>query len=556
MRTRSLLVLLILAMPLSAEAAAEKRYPDQGTFYYDGDEEYLAHFLWTSPGGWEDEEPGFEIDLSFSDSGFVKDCDISSDLPAPYEDSETAGWFDEGKENYAAGSFHADQILAGHEYMARWICPAEEDSPESTPYSLTWQEVEHSFCWLDKDFCMNGVAGGALEKGQIDRGVVKTIRWSYPVKLDAQTVPREAGLGDVIEYRAELGNDSPQDLTDVCLRINHPDAIHFLQVDPEDRCTVFDSSVSCCQSYLAAGAKITASFRALIENLPVLALDLEGVTPGGPFLPGDHVLLQWSDQNIPDEGRMILSMKRDSVPATQTEPDGIHWFRFTLNTHNDHEEMVAIGSSVCAANDWRFYVRHAESAAFDSSDARFTVTGALPCPAIAAGTDVAKISGNAELAPALIVSFSAEAKGVSSAEIYGPIEVATRIRGRLPSGRVIDVKPGNPRNNLNLKSKGTVLVAVLSDRGFLAPSQIVSTSLTFGHSGNESSLHFRGNGQPNCSAEEDVDNNGLPDLLCHFYLQKTGFRIGDTMGILRGRTLDGGIFEARDAIRVKQESSK
>jgi competence ComEA-like helix-hairpin-helix protein len=110
----------------------------------------------------------------------------------------------------------------------------------------------------------------------------------------------------------------------------------------------------------------------------------------------------------------------------------------------------------------------------------------------------------------------------------------------------INIEPGNPSNRINLRSKGRVLVAILSSPEFDAPSQIDRSSLTFGRSGDEPSLAF-------CLKRGvDVNHDGLPDLLCQFYIQKAGFQIGDVVGFLRGQTQDGIPIEGYDAVEIRK----
>jgi hypothetical protein len=106
----------------------------------------------------------------------------------------------------------------------------------------------------------------------------------------------------------------------------------------------------------------------------------------------------------------------------------------------------------------------------------------------------------------------------------------------------IDVKPGSFPNSLNLRSKGKVPVAILSTGLFDAPSELNKSSLSFGRTGDEESLAF-------CNESgEDVNGDGLLDLVCHFRTQLTGFQIGDAEGILRGTTIDGVNIEGRDSV--------
>jgi uncharacterized repeat protein (TIGR01451 family) len=108
----------------------------------------------------------------------------------------------------------------------------------------------------------------------------------------------------------------------------------------------------------------------------------------------------------------------------------------------------------------------------------------------------------------------------------------------------IDIKPGSYPNSINPKSKGNIPVAILSSATFDAPSQVEKTSLTFGRTGDEQSLAF-------CNPNgEDVNGDGLLDLICHFETQKTGFQSGDTQGVLKGKTVDGTPIKGTDSVKI------
>jgi len=108
----------------------------------------------------------------------------------------------------------------------------------------------------------------------------------------------------------------------------------------------------------------------------------------------------------------------------------------------------------------------------------------------------------------------------------------------------IDIKPGSDPNSINPRSQGTVPVAILSNPEFDAPSEVDKASLTFGHTGDEDSL-AKCNKSP-----EDINRDGLLDLVCHFNTQDTGFQCGDTEGILWGQTVDGLPIRGRDSVRI------
>ena len=106
----------------------------------------------------------------------------------------------------------------------------------------------------------------------------------------------------------------------------------------------------------------------------------------------------------------------------------------------------------------------------------------------------------------------------------------------------IDIKPGGSINPINPKSKGTTPVAILSSPTFDAPGSVDTSSLTFGHSGDEHSLAFCG--------IHNVDADGRMDLLCHFNTPSMAFQDGDTEGVLKGKTLDGANFHGTDSVKV------
>jgi hypothetical protein len=106
----------------------------------------------------------------------------------------------------------------------------------------------------------------------------------------------------------------------------------------------------------------------------------------------------------------------------------------------------------------------------------------------------------------------------------------------------IDIKPGDPVNPVNPKSKGNIPVAILSSNGFIATVQVDIATLTFGRTGSEASL-VRCNVR---NANADV----RLDLVCHFDTQKMGLKKGDTKAVLKGKTLDGRAFEASDSVKI------
>jgi len=108
-------------------------------------------------------------------------------------------------------------------------------------------------------------------------------------------------------------------------------------------------------------------------------------------------------------------------------------------------------------------------------------------------------------------------------------------------GSPIDIKPGSFPNSVNINSKGTIPVAILSSITFDA-GNVDPSSLTFGPTGNEASAD-------SCSVE-DVNDDGLDDLVCHFNVQDTGFACGDTEGVLTGELFDATPIEETGPVKI------
>ena len=124
---------------------------------------------------------------------------------------------------------------------------------------------------------------------------------------------------------------------------------------------------------------------------------------------------------------------------------------------------------------------------------------------------------------------------------YDPDRIFTT---RAPVTITIDIKPGSDPNSINPKSKGNIPVAILSTQAFNAVQMVNKDSLTFGFTGEEDSLAF-------CNHRgEDINGDGLEDLICHFNTQDTGFICGDLEGILKGETTDGIPIEGSDPVRI------
>ena len=104
----------------------------------------------------------------------------------------------------------------------------------------------------------------------------------------------------------------------------------------------------------------------------------------------------------------------------------------------------------------------------------------------------------------------------------------------------IDIKPGSDVNPVHPFARGMIAVAVLGSDTFDVLELDVAT-LRFGP-GAAAPVH-RGGGH-----FEDVDGDGLTDLLLHFSVEEIGIAMGDTSACLAGQTLEGTSVEGCDQV--------
>jgi len=112
------------------------------------------------------------------------------------------------------------------------------------------------------------------------------------------------------------------------------------------------------------------------------------------------------------------------------------------------------------------------------------------------------------------------------------------------SAVAIDIRPWNSSNLINRMDWGLLPVAILSNSEFDAVDIMDLETITFGRTGDEHSMAF-------CSPIEwNVNRDSYKDLVCFFWIQRTGFQCGDTQGVLKGTTQSAIRVEAKDSVRV------
>jgi hypothetical protein len=120
--------------------------------------------------------------------------------------------------------------------------------------------------------------------------------------------------------------------------------------------------------------------------------------------------------------------------------------------------------------------------------------------------------------------------GRSAAEAIQPVE--------------IDIKPGSYPNSINLGSNGRVPVAILSTADFDATT-VDAASLTLA----DAQIKVKGNGTP-VATEEDINGDGLPDLVVHVFTSGLALTDGDVEAVLAGETFGGQHIRGSDQVQI------
>lgn len=147
-----------------------------------------------------------------------------------------------------------------------------------------------------------------------------------------------------------------------------------------------------------------------------------------------------------------------------------------------------------------------------------------------------KVSINAD---GRYVAFSSRASNLVEGDTNEAWDIFVRDRGIFQVKVNIDIKPGSFPNSINLKSKGNIPVAILSDATFDATTVDPSTVVF------ASAFPLPIGGSP-----EDVNGDGKLDIVLHFDTQALNLKPGDTAAMLTGRTLSGQEFTGGNSVRI------
>lgn len=117
----------------------------------------------------------------------------------------------------------------------------------------------------------------------------------------------------------------------------------------------------------------------------------------------------------------------------------------------------------------------------------------------------------------------------------------------------VDLKPGSIENSINCAAANGVLPFAILGSEVLPVNRIDDRTVRCGPS-EAAETHVNRNGP--VRHEEDVNGDGITDLVFHFRLGETGIRCDDTKVTLTGETSDGLLFIGTDTIRPVSDADK
>lgn len=140
----------------------------------------------------------------------------------------------------------------------------------------------------------------------------------------------------------------------------------------------------------------------------------------------------------------------------------------------------------------------------------------------------------------LRVFYGLYGNGATHTVVFEDITV-TGYRGEQPMApcfeQSIDIKPGSDPNSINLRSKGVVPVAMLSSEGFDAGT-IDPYTISFADAA------------PAKWHQEDIDGDGLVDMLFHFKTRELDLNGDSVEAFLKGYTYGGQFIWGKDDVNI------
>ncbi|BDG03125.1 CARDB domain-containing protein [Anaeromyxobacter oryzae] len=208
---------------------------------------------------------------------------------------------------------------------------------------------------------------------------------------------------------------------------------------------------------------------------------------------------------------------------------------FGVNVVLTRDGGVCTPTRYCADEDDDWWLGSATVTQALVAGQQVTVQASLPIPAdfIPVTWNVWAVIDNAN---AVRESNEGNNKVFLGSMVVGPAATTLRVG--------IDIKPGSFPNSINLGSGGNVPVAILSSADFDATT-VDPLSVTL----ESSPVVLRGNGTPSASVQ-DVNGDGLLDLVVHVETSTLKLTSQSTEAVLQGRTLAGVAIAGTDSVNI------
>lgn len=352
---------------------------------------------------------------------------------------------------------------------------------------------------------------------------------------------------------------------------NGPDSFRFRAADPDSAFTIGTVSIDIAPVNDAPNA--ADDEYSVDEDGVLTAAALEGVLGNDDDVDGDT--LTAALVSGPDHGELFLNGDGSFTYTPDANFNGADIFTYKVSDGQGGEDTATVTITVNPVNDapvledgQTFPV--AENSANgtvvgtvrandpDAGDTlRFAITGGTGSSAFAidSATGGITVADEDQLDFETTRSFTLTVQVTDAAGESDTTTVVINLTDQDETAQVaIDIKPGDGDNTINIKSGGKFALAILSSATFNALDVDVD-SLRFGRTGTEDSLsrHPRHGIR---HSYEDVNGDGRLDLVVYVEIRETGFKPGDTLGILTGRTSNGDVFQAMDEVNIKRPGKK
>ena len=260
---------------------------------------------------------------------------------------------------------------------------------------------------------------------------------------------------------------------------------------------------------------------------------------------GKIVAAGWAGRGMTGRDIAVARFEADGDPDSTFSDDGHATIELSGGRTAEARGLViqANGKVVVAGIEGIFSPGTARPIA-----ARLTASGVLDTSFGAGGVATSEPPWLGSLSD---VALQADGKLVAAAAdtaVFSDFVVARYLGDPVAITVALDVRPGSATNPINLRAKGLVPVAILTTAAFDAAS-VDPATVCFGDDERPAErdcteAHGRNH-------QEDVNGDGLVDLLFHFDIAESGIDPGDSRACLNGSTREGTPIEGCDTIETR-----